>query len=83
MFLKHKCLKVLIEEQRKIKSREVNNSLISQGYKAVHYSSELENLFEVKNGDCAEIEEFKPAIVKTIDEKESLILKGGVVLPHK
>lgn len=61
--------------------KQVNNSLAGQGYKAVHFTEDLKNLFEIKIGDCLEPEEFKPAIVKIFENKETLILKGEVVLP--
>ena len=62
--------------------KQVNNSLTEQGYKALHYSEDIRNLFEVKIGDCIEPEEFKPAIVKCSGSKETLIIKGEVVLPQ-
>lgn len=62
--------------------KQINKSLIGQGYKALHYSEEIRNLFEIKNGDCAEPEEFKPAIVKCSDSKEKLVLKGEIVIPQ-
>lgn len=62
--------------------KQVNNSLAVQGYKAVHYTDEFEKLFDVKRDDIAEIEEFKPAIVKVDKEKDSLIIKGEVVIPN-
>lgn len=61
--------------------KQVNKSLTGQGYKAVYYTDCLRNLFEIKTGDCSEPEEFKPAIVKTFNNEETLILKGEVVLP--
>ena len=62
--------------------KQVNNSLTGQGYKAVHYTDSLKNLFEIKMGECSEPEEFKPAVVKIANNKETLILKGEVVLPE-
>ena len=62
--------------------KQITNSLVGQGYKAIHYTEDIKNLFEIKIGDSPEIEEFKPAIVKNVDNKETLILKGEVVLPE-
>lgn len=62
--------------------KKVSNSLTAQGYKAVRYSDELKNLFEIKEGDCTKPEEYKPAIIKKEEDKEILILKGEVVLPQ-
>ena len=63
--------------------KQINHLLSSQGYKAVHYTDELSNLFDSKIGECTEAEEYKPAILKSADNKETIILKGGVVLPNK
>lgn len=62
--------------------KQINNSLSGQGFKAVHYSEDFQNLFDVRIGDIPEPEEFKPAILKYSDKKEILILKGEVVLPQ-
>lgn len=62
--------------------KQVNNSLAVQGYKVIHYTDNIRNLFEIKIGDCSEPEEFKPAIVKSLGNNETLILKGEVVLPQ-
>lgn len=63
--------------------KQINNSLSSQGFKAVHYSEDLKNLFDIRVSETPEPEEFKPAILKYSDNKETLILKGEVVLPEK
>lgn len=61
--------------------KQVNLSLAGQGYKAVHYSEDIENLFEINIGICQEPNEFKPAILKKCENRETLILKGEVVIP--
>lgn len=61
--------------------KQICNSLSVQGYKAIHYSEELKNLFNIKTEEGTDIEEFKPAIVKVCEGKETLIIKGEVVLP--
>ncbi len=61
----------------------IKSTLLSNGFKAVSYSDENAGLFQCKTDDVDSIEEFKPAIIMTKGEKETLILRGGVVLPRK
>ena len=61
--------------------KQLNVSLHQQGYRVVHYSDDVSDWFEAKEGAVDSMEEFKPAIVKTTNGNDSLILKGGVVIP--
>lgn len=61
----------------------IKSTLLSNGFKAVSYSDENAGLFQCKTDDVDSIEEFKPAIIMSNGEKETLILRGGVVLPRK
>lgn len=63
--------------------KQVSSSLSRLGYKIVRYYEGMRNLFDIKEGACSEPEEFKPAIIKKEDDKETLILKGEVVIPSK
>lgn len=61
----------------------IKSTLLSNGFKAVSYSEENAGLFLCKTEDIDHIEEFKPAIIMTNGGKETLVLRGGVVLPNK
>ena len=71
------------EPSAKDSIKQLNVSLQQQGYRAVHYSADDYALFDAKEGDVAEPLEFKPAIVKSLNGNETLILRGGVLIPNK
>lgn len=61
--------------------RKITQILQKQGFKAVDYSQDVVGLFNTKEEDVETAEQFAPAIVKFSDNKETLILKGDVVIP--
>lgn len=63
--------------------RKVNQSLQKQGFKAVDYTEEVKGLFNVKRDAVDSVEQFSPAIIKVTSDKETLVLKGDVVIPNK
>jgi len=61
--------------------RKINQTLQKQGFKAINYSQDVKGLFNTKEEDVEVAEQFTPAIVKILENKETLILKGDVVIP--
>lgn len=63
--------------------RKINQSLQKQGFKAVDYTEDTIGLFNVKRDSVDAVEQFSPAIIKVSSDKETLVLKGDVVIPNK
>lgn len=61
--------------------RKITQTLYQQGFKAVDYGQDMVGLFNTKEDDVEVAEQFTPAIVKISGNKETLILKGDVVIP--
>ena len=61
--------------------RKITQTLQKQGFKSIDFSYDVIGLFNTKEEDVEKIEQFTPAIVKISNSKETLILKGDVVIP--
>ena len=61
--------------------RKIIQTLQKQGFKPIDYSQDVAGLFNMKEEDVEDAEQFTPAIVKISDNKETLILKGDVIIP--
>ena len=62
--------------------KNITQILSKQGFEAVDYSEETKGLFNVKEDDVTAVEQFSPAIIKKDMYKDTLILKGDVVIPN-
>lgn len=62
--------------------KNITQLLSKQGFEAVDYSEETKGLFNIKEDDVAAVEQFSPAIIKKTLSKDTLILKGDVVIPN-
>lgn len=61
--------------------RKITQTLQKQGFKSIDFSYDVIGLFNTKEEDVEKIEQFTPAIVKISNSKETLILKGDIVIP--